>query len=204
MFLPKIFKSEDRELMAKIINENAFATLITAKEKIRATHCMMMLNGTPDNFYIETHISRANPQAKILQDGDEVLLDFLGAHSYISSGWYAQENVSTWNYEAVQIRGNIVLMDDFELYSHLEKLTSKYESVQKCPFLVENMRPEFVQKEMKGAFGFKVIPTEIFIKQKLSQNRDDADFQNIISELSQKPDEYSRKIAEEMRKLREF
>jgi transcriptional regulator len=38
---------------------------------------MMMLNeNDPENVYIETHISRANPQAKTLKNGDEVLCDF--------------------------------------------------------------------------------------------------------------------------------
>lgn len=204
MFLPKIFKSEDRELMAKIISENAFATLISGKEKLHATHCMMLLNGEPENFFIESHISRANPQAQTLTNGSEVLLDFLGAHAYVSSSWYQEQNVSTWNYEAVQIYGKVELMNDDELYHHLEKLTLKYERAQKCPFLVQNMDASFVQKEMKGAYGFKVIPIEILIKQKLSQNRNDDDYSNIISELSQCSDENSQKIAEEMRKIRKL
>jgi transcriptional regulator len=199
MFIPKLYRSEDYDLMRKLISENAFALLISSTEKIRATHSMMMLNeDDPENIYVETHISRANPQAKTLKDGDEVLCDFLGAHAYISSSWYDHMNVSTWNYEAVQIRGNVQLMNHDELYQHLEKLTSKYESFQKCPVMVKDMGREFVEKEMKGAFGLKIIPTEIFIKQKLSQNRKDDDFQNIISEL-ENTDENGRKIAEKMK-----
>jgi transcriptional regulator len=57
-----------------------------------------------------------------------------------------------------------------------------------------------VEKEMKGAFGIKVIPTEIFIKQKLSQNRKESDFQNIIAQL-EKTDENGKKIAEKMKLL---
>jgi transcriptional regulator len=70
----------------------------------------------------------------------------------------------------------------------LEKLTSKYEKFQQCPMMVKDMGKEFVEKEMKGAFGIKIIPTEIFIKQKLSQNRKENDFQNIISHLEQSDD----------------
>jgi transcriptional regulator len=33
------------------------------------------------------------------------------------------------------------------------------------PMMVKDMGKEFVEKEMKGAFGIKIIPTEIFIKQ---------------------------------------
>lgn len=202
MFIPKIYKSEDQELMKKIINENAFALLISGKDKLSATHSMFMLNETDDNFYLETHISKANFQARVLKDGDEVLCDFLGAHSYISSSWYEETNVSTWNYEAVQIRGKVKLMNDEELYQHLEKLTFKYENVQKCPMFVENMGDELVRKEMKGAFGINIIPTEIFIANKLSQNRNDEDFEKIILNLGESKNENSLKVAEKMRQLR--
>lgn len=188
--------------MKKIISENAFALLISDKEKLSATHAMFILNETDDNFYLETHISKANFQAKVLKDGDEVLCDFLGAHSYISSSWYEKTNVSTWNYEAVQIRGKVKLMNDEELYQHLEKLTFKYENVQKCPMFVENMGDELVRKEMKGAFGINIIPTEIFIANKLSQNRNDEDFEKIILNLGESKNENSLKVAEKMRQLR--
>lgn len=203
MFVPKLYRSEDFELMKEIISENAFALLITSKQKIRATHAMMLWNKeNSDNPFVESHISKANPQAKILEDGDDVLCDFLGVHSYISSSWYDHVNVSTWNYEAVQIYGRIQLMNDSELFNHLEKITLKYESFQKCPMTVEKMGRDFVEREMKGAFGIKIIPTEIFIKQKLSQNRKDGDYQNIIENLSVAENKNSKLIAEKMRKLR--
>ncbi|ASK30767.1 transcriptional regulator [Chryseobacterium sp. T16E-39] len=199
MFIPKLYKSEDYNVMREIIKENAFALFISSVDKIRATHSMMMLNeDDPDHIYVETHISRANPQAKTLKNGDEVVCDFLGAHTYISSSWYNHINVSTWNYEAVQIHGKVELMNNEELYSHLDKLTLKYESFQQCPVLVKNMGKEFVEKEMKGAFGIKIIPAEIFIKQKLSQNRKEEDYQNIISHL-EKSDDQGKKIAEKMK-----
>jgi len=202
MFVPKLYRSEDIHVMKEIITENSFALLISSVDKIRATHSMMMLNeDDPENAYIETHISRANPQAKSLKNGDEVLCDFLGAHTYISSSWYDHINVSTWNYEAVQIYGKVELMNHDELYRHLDKLTSKYENFQQCPMMVKDMGNDFVEKEMKGAFGLKIIPTEIFIKQKLSQNRKENDFQNIISHLEQSDDD-ARKIAEKMKLIK--
>ena len=202
MYIPKLYKSEDYHLMKEIIKENAFALLISSVDKIRATHSMMMLNEDDhEQIYIETHISKANPQAKLLKNGNEVLCDFLGAHTYISSSWYDHVNVSTWNYEAVQIYGKVELMNHEELYNHLDKLTYKYESAQRCPMFVKDMGKEFVEKEMKGAFGLKIIPTEICIKQKLSQNRKENDFQNIISNLEQFG-ENEKKIAEKMKSLK--
>ena len=201
MYIPKIYKSEDQKLMKEIIRENSFALLISDKEKLAATHSMFLANEDEENFYLETHISKANFQAKVLKDGDEVLCDFLGAHSYISSSWYDHQNVSTWNYEAVQIRGKVKLMNDDELYEHLRKLTFKYEKNQKCPMLVENMGDEYVKNEMKGAFGIYIFPTEVFIVNKLSQNRNESDFRNIIKELEESSDGNSQRIAEKMRNL---
>lgn len=204
MYTPKIYRSEDQKLMKEIISENAFALLISDKEKLCATHSMFLLNETEEGFYLETHISKGNFQAKVLKDGDEVLCDFLGANSYISSSWYDHKNVSTWNYEAVQIRGKIRQMTDDELYEHLRKLTFKYEKAQKCPMLVENMGDEYVRKEMKGAFGINVFPTEIHIASKLSQNRDEVNAERIISNLMESDDADSKKIAEKMKNSREL
>lgn len=201
MFIPKLYKSEDFNLVKDIIREHAFALLISSEEKIRATHSMMILNEEdPENRYIETHISKANPQAKILKNGSVVLCDFLGAHSYISSSWYDHINVSTWNYEAVQIYGKVELMNHDELYRHLDQLTAKYEAPQQCPVMLKDMGKAFVEKEMQGAFGMKIIPTEIFIKQKLSQNRKENDFRNIIAQLEH-GDENAKQIAEKMKLL---
>lgn len=202
MYIPKIYRSEDSELMKEIISENGFALLISDQEKLAATHSMFLMNESDEGFYLETHISKGNFQAKVLKDGDEVLCDFLGANSYISSSWYDHKNVSTWNYEAVQIRGKIKLMTDEELYEHLRKLTFKYEKPQKCPMLVENMGEEYVRKEMRGAFGINIFPTEIYVASKLSQNRNEANAERIISNLIETEDSDSKKIAEKMKKNR--
>ncbi len=203
MFIPKIFRSNDLDLMREIISRSGFSMVISTKEKLRATHTMMMLNEEDfENPVVEVHMSNANPQAKVLQDGDDVLLDFMGANTYISSSWYNHINASTWDYEAVQIYGKVKVMNHDQLYKHLDQLTSRYERNQKCPMMVEKMGSEFVEKEMKGAFGFFVIPTEIHIAQKLSQNRNDEDYQNIIKNLEDSSDAAAHEIAKKMEHLR--
>ncbi|KUG10142.1 transcriptional regulator [Elizabethkingia sp. HvH-WGS333] len=201
MHIPKLYKSEDFGLLKEIISNHSFGLLISSKEKLFATHSMFLMNGTNEDFMLETHISKANFQAKALKDGDQVLCDFLGAHTYISSSWYDHINVSTWNYEAVQVRGTIRIMTDEELYKHLEKLTTKYEKYQKCPMYVQNMGDDFVRKEMKGAFGMNIIPDEIFIKSKLSQNRNKKNLDMIIENLQDSGDNNALIIADKMLKV---
>ncbi len=203
MHLPKLFKSESFDLLKQIVRENAFASLISYNERIISTKAMMQLNDLGnEQFKIETHINKVNPLAKNLVNGAEVLCDFLGAHTYISSSWYNHVNVSTWNYEAVQIYGKVEIMTDDELYKHLKSLTDFYEGAQKCPMNLEKMGEEFVLKEMKGALGLNIIPTEIKIKQKLSQNRDEVNQQLIIKNLNESTAEMDIAIAQRMSKLK--
>ena len=157
MYLPKIFKSEDLKLAKEIISENSFSSLIVSSEKILSIKAMILVNqDEEDDFYLEAHLSRANPVAKILANDLEVLCDFIGANTYISSSWYDHINVSTWNYEAVQVYGKVQLMSDDEFYVHLKKLTEKFESPQKCPMTIDKMGDKYVEQEMKGAVGFNL------------------------------------------------
>lgn len=203
MLLPELFKSEDFELLKEIIEENSFSNLIIFKNRIISTKSMMLVNGIEkDNFFIETHLNKANPVARNIKKTEhEVLCDFTGAHTYISSSWYDHINASTWNYEAVQIYGNVEIMSDEALYNHLKKLTDKYEAFQKCPMTVEKMGKDFVEKEMKGALGIKIMPTEIKIKQKLSQNRDEKNFKMIIENLEKSDHPMDNIMAQKMKKL---
>jgi len=199
MYLPKIFKSEDLNLLKEIIEEHAFSSLITYKDKILSTKAMMQFKELEKGLFIlETHLSRANPIAKKIEKGDVVLCDFLGAHAYISSSWYNHINVSTWNYEEVQIYGIVEIMTDDELFDHLKKLTTFFESPQKCPMTFERMGTEFVKKEMTGALGIKIIPTEVKIKQKMSQNRDAINYQNIIENLQESACSMDKIVAKKM------
>ena len=93
-------------------------------------------------------------------------------------------------------------MSDNELYNHLKKLTNFLELPQKCPMTLEKMGTEFVNKEMKGALGIKIIPTEIKIKQKLSQNRNEENYQRIIDNLNQFNLQNNKLMAKKMADLK--
>jgi len=204
MYLPKNFENTDTKAIAEFILENSFAILTSIVEgKPWGTHLPLELNiDESGKWFLHGHLSRANLQAKSLQDGMEVLAIFNGPHAYVSSGWYNHANVPTWNYIAVHLSGKLRISNDEELYAHLSRLTTHYERKMEKPQDVSTMPPEMVNAQMKGILGFTIEVTEIKGKWKLSQNRNDEDFKRVIAEL-QKLDEYdSKRIAEEMKKLR--
>ncbi len=186
MFVPKLFANESMPEILNFIGKNPFGLLISNHEgRPFATHIPLEIGEKNGAFVLHGHISKANPQWKSWAENDEVLAIFSGTHGYISSSWYENMNVSTWNYIAVHLYGRLRVMADEELLAALKSLTRRYETGQADPLFVEKMPADYVAREMRGIVGFEIEPTRIEGKWKLSQNRKDVDYQRIIRELEQ-------------------
>jgi transcriptional regulator len=205
MYIPKIFKVEDSADILDFIRKHSFGTLISvnAEGLPIATHIPIELDMSAENTpVLRGHVSRANPHAQLFGDNATALAIFTGAHTYISSSWYEQQNVSTWNYSAVHVYGRIRILTTDELHASVEKLTATYEAGVEKPLLVNQMSSEMVRKELRGIVGFELTMDDVQAKAKLSQNRKDADYQHIITELEKIDDAQAHQVAADMRQKR--
>lgn len=204
MYIHPINRWENDAEIIEFINKNAFATLVSqVKDKIWATHLPFVLNPNSEGeAVLSGHIAKANPQWKSIGDHEDVLVIFQGPHAYISSSWYNHENVPTWNYLAVHIYGKIRLIEGDELMAHLKSLVDIYESARPNRVSVETMSEAYLQSQVRTLVGFEVKIKEVQASAKLSQNRDDVNYQNIISKLEESPSPGDKEIACEMRKIR--
>lgn len=202
MHVPKVFRNENETEVLEFIKENGFAILVSqGQSRIIASHIPLTLSKNSSGKSILTgHISRANEAWRTFESNQEVLAIFSGSHSYISSSWYDHENVPTWNYIAVHVYGTVRIIEGDELLDSLKALVDKYEQQSACPISVDRMTADFIQKEIKGIVGFEILIKDIQAAYKLSQNRDDSNYSNIINELNKKVDANSKAIAEEMAK----
>jgi transcriptional regulator len=200
MYIPEIYKNENQTEINQFLKENGFAVLVNQTDgKLWATHIPLYFE--PENNLFHGHLSIENPQAQNFKNGDEVLAIFNGSHTYISSSWYDHENVPTWNYIAVHVSGKIKLLSHDETVHHLKKLVDKYEANQENPVKVENLSKKTMMQS-RAIVGIEIHITSIEAKKKLSQNRDDKNYQNIISELEKSNDNQAIDIANEMKKNR--
>ena len=173
--------------------------------RLWATHIPLILDSDQHGKDILTgHMSKANKQWKDFSANDEVLAVFLGPHSYISSSWYDHENVPTWNYIAVHVYGKIRLVENDLLKEQLSKMVDKYEAGLKNPVSVSTISKEYLEQEIKGLVGFEIEITEIQAASKLSQNRDEKNYDRILAGLSQKGDRDSLIMAEIMKKKKDY
>lgn len=198
MYLPKRYLEEDRAKIVEFLKGNGFPALVSHDgEKLIATHLPVeVIENADGSLTILGHMSRANPQWKSFGE-QEVLLIFQGAHTYISPRWYNHVNVPTWNYLMVHVYGKVRMLEGEELFALLSQLVKKHEV--NTGYSLEGLPADFVEKEIKGVSGFSLDVTRMDAAYKLSQNRDDESYANIINELEKRGDDVSAEIAKEMK-----
>jgi transcriptional regulator len=201
MFIPDIYKNENQEAIIAFLKENSFGILINQTNgKLWATHIPLELGTNKEGKTIlEGHISKENPQWKGFAENDQILAIFSGPHSYISPSWYDHENVPTWNYIAVHVYGKIKIIEGDAVIESLKKLVDKYEQNSENPVRIEDLS-EKTMMQSRGIVAFEIEIEEIQAQQKMSQNRDDKNYQNIISELEKTNTNQSIAVANEMKK----
>lgn len=205
MHVPKIFENADTKTLEQFIRSNPFGMMISQSNgRIEATHIPMELVVDENNrWLVRGHISKANEQWKTFEEGNEIMIVFQGAHSYISSSWYGHLNVPTWNYIAVHVYGAMRIQSDEELRNALTDLMNRYESPATSPVSMDKLPETYVHAQIKGIVGFEVAVNRIQGAYKLSQNRNDADYRNIIAELEKLNEHNATLIAAEMKKSRQ-
>ncbi|MBK9007824.1 MAG: FMN-binding negative transcriptional regulator [Anaerolineae bacterium] len=203
MYTPKLYREEDRAKIIKFLRQNEFAILVTYDgEKPTASHLLVEIFEEGEKLFINGHMSRANPLWKTFEKNAEVLAIFHGPHTYISPTWYNHVNVPTWNYQAVHVYGKLRIVEDYdEAYQILKRLTDRHETASH--YKLETLPQDFVAKEIKGIVAFQIEVTKIEANYKLSQNRNDEDYQNIVEMLEEREDEMSHEVAEAMKSNRQ-
>jgi len=204
MYIHPLNKWEDEPEIVDFIRKNAFGTLISQVEgKPWATHLPFVLgknnSGEP---VLSGHLAKANQQWKSISENEDVLVIFQGPHAYISSSWYNHENVPTWNYLAVHVTGKIRLIKGEELMDHLKSLTDIYEEGRPNRVRVESMNETYVAGQLRALVGFEIKIEEVKAAAKLSQNRDNVNYQNIIEKLKESEFRLDKDVASEMEKRR--
>ncbi|MBN3519940.1 FMN-binding negative transcriptional regulator [Algoriphagus lutimaris] len=199
MYIHPINRWENEDEIINLIQQNPFATLVSKVDgKPWATHLPLLLSKDKNgDAVLSGHVAKANQQWKHLGE-EEVLVLFQGPHAYISSSWYNHENVPTWNYLAVHIYGNIRIIEGDELMEHLKSLVDTFEEGRSNPVTVEGMSEKYLNSQLKGLIGIEIKINEVHASAKLSQNRDETNYQYIINHLEESPYPLDQEVAKEM------
>ena len=201
MYIANGYQNENETEILEFLQANSFGILINQVDgKPWATHIPleMDLNENGEKVLLG-HISKENPQWKSFASDEKVLAVFSGPHAYISSSWYDHENVPTWNYIAVHIYGTIKIIEGEAVLASLKKLVDKYESTSENPVRIEELSKRTMM-QTRGIVAFEILIEDIQAVKKMSQNRDEKNYNNIISELEKTQSPGSVAVADIMSK----
>ena len=198
MYIPSNIKVDDISIAHNFISEFGFGVIVTSS--LTGTHIPFVLrNDEGEKGVLYSHCARANKHWKEL-DGSDVLIIFMGPHSYISPSWYAQSpGVPTWNYSAVHVYGKVSLLNDTQTLEAVEEVVNKYE----LDLLVKRdiVTDEFRDKLLSGIVGFKIKISDIECKLKLGQQRKPEDQSGVYNALLNSSDLDAQSLAQHMKKL---
>lgn len=147
------------------------------------------------------HMMKNTDHHKAFLNNENILVVFSGKHTYISGTWYSNPHTpSTWNYMSVHAKGTIRFLEDDALKDVLRK-TSLYfeENNTDSTTVYDNLPFAFKEKILPAIVAFEIEIHEIDSVFKLSQDRDESSYQNIIKKLRQQGQD-AQEIATEMEK----
>jgi transcriptional regulator len=196
-------KERNPQVVKKFIDEHPFAFLTgcDAENRPVATQVPLFLEEANGRRILRGHIMRNTDHHKAFVQNENVLAVFTGHHTYVSGTWYSDPYIaSTWNYMSVHVKGRIRFLDDAALEDVLRKTTLHFESYNhQSTTAFDNLPQSFKQKFMHAIVAFEIEVTEIDNVFKLSQDRDEASYHNIMEKLRQQGED-GEVIAAEMKK----
>jgi len=171
----------------RLIDLNPWVTLVSQTDDgLVASHYAVMLDDTRDDLTIVGHVGK--PDDAILGLGDrELLVVVQGPHGYITPRWYGDvPAVPTWNFVSAHLSGIPELLSPEENLRVLERLVERFEGHgddARGLYAVPN-DAAFVERLERGTVGFRLTPTRVTAKRKLSQNRSAEVVETIIEGLT--------------------
>jgi transcriptional regulator len=182
------FKAANYNEVLAFMHAHPFITLCgcDADKNPVATHIPVFIEERDEKIFLRAHVMRKQKHTVAFEQNPNVLAIFTGAHTYVSASWYEQEaTASTWNYQAVHAKGVLHWRDESFLHALLTKLTEKFENNPHSPSLVPKLDKDYVSNMMKAIVAFEIEITSIEHVFKLSQNRNEKSYENIVRHLQQ-------------------
>ena len=182
-------KEKDPGEIIQFMEEHPFVFITgsDAANKPVATQIPVFIDEKEGKYFLTGHIMRNTDHHKAFEQNNNVLAVFTSPHTYVSATWYANPSVgSTWNYMSVHAKGTMRFGDKDELIFILKRLSLHYENNNMASSTVfDNLPSEYTDRMMKAIVPFEIEINDLQHVFKLSQDRDEKSYDNIIKELKQ-------------------
>jgi transcriptional regulator len=170
------FRQEPHDRNLAFARARGFGVLsVNGPEGPLAAHVPFFLND--DASFAELHLARSNPIARAGLPAP-ALIAVAGPDAYISPDWYGPhdevpDQVPTWNYVAVHLRGTLEPLPEEALRPHVDALTAEHENriAGKRPWTSAKMTTGAMPRMMRMILPFRFRVISVEGTWKLNQNK---------------------------------
>ena len=170
------FRQDPREKNLAFARARGFGILtVNGPEGPIAAHIPFLLND--DASFAEMHLARSNPIARAALPAP-ALIAVSGPDAYISPDWYGPhsevpDQVPTWNYVAVHLRGVLEPLPDDALRPHVDALSAEHEGriAGKRLWTSAKMTEGALPRMLRMILPFRFRVTSVEGTWKLNQNK---------------------------------
>lgn len=170
------FRQEPRDRNLAFARARGFGVLsVNGPEGPLAAHVPFLLDA--DSSLAELHLARSNPIARAELPAPALIV-VSGPDAYVSPDWYGPhhevpDQVPTWNYVAVHLRGVLEPLPDDALRPHAEALSAEHEGriAGKRPWTTDKMTEGAMPRMMRMILPFRFRVLAVEGTWKLNQNK---------------------------------
>lgn len=167
------FRTSTEQEALRIASARGFGVLsVNGPEGPIAAHIPFEL-GQGEAFL---HLARSNPIARAGLPMP-ALLAVSGPDAYVSPDWYGDaDQVPTWNYVAVHLRGTLEALPSELLRPHLERMSQHFEAqlAPKPIWTMGKMSDEAITRLTRMILPFRLVIERVESTVKLNQNKTEA------------------------------
>ena len=171
-----IYRKTSRDRNMAFAHHRSFGMLsISGPDGPLNAHIPFVLS--KDGTRLDAHILASNPIWRALETPQPAVIAITGPDGYISPDWYGiDDQVPTWNYIAVHLRGTLKRLDQSSLRPHLEQLSAQFETrlLPKPVWTIDKVTPETLERFERMIRPVTLEITDIESTWKLNQNKTDA------------------------------
>lgn len=166
------FRATPRDRNIAFARDRGFGVLsVNGPDGPLAAHIPFDLSD--DATEIRLHLARSNPIARAALPLPAVLI-VSGPDAYISPDWYGlPDQVPTWNYVAVHLRGLLHPQPPEALLPHLDAVSDHFEArlAPKEPWKTAKMTEGVMERMMRMILPFRIEVAAVEGTWKLNQNK---------------------------------
>ena len=200
------FAMTDVAELRRLIDLNPWVTLVSdTADGLVASHYAVLLDDERDDLTVVGHVGKPDDMIHGLGER-ELMIVVQGPHGYISPGWYGDvQSVPTWNFVSAHLAGVPEVLEPSENLRVLDRLVARFEGRMPDPRMMWERPndPAFVERLERGTVGFRLTPSRVTAKRKLSQNKAADVVETVIGELNGDGPYANPALAAEMRRARD-